>query len=368
MNTIEPGFMIGQPFEIDLPAIDLFPHKIWSRLAANRCATGLHELLRCADTGGYLPLRQAIAEHVRETRGMECEPDQVIVVSGQGQAISLASTFLIETGDVVLIEDPTHIGLRQILSAAGARLVPVPVDGEGFDLAAAGAIASEARFALVTPSRHFPLGVAMGPGRRAALGAWARAGDRWIFEDDTGHDLTASGSWQPPLASSAASPVLYFSSFRPTLAPSLRLGFLIVPETLVDAMRAVRMLVDGYRPPLEQAILADFIASGGYARHVRDMRQAYAERHAALVDAVAEHLSDAVLPSPTPAGLHTVCRLRPSLQDAEIATRAERGFVVRPLSAFYDGPTEANALLLGHAPMNPAEIRREVGRFAVALR
>ena len=367
--SVEPGFRIGEPFEIDLPAIDVFPRKLWAKIAADRYATSLRHLLSCAETGGYLPLRQTIAEHVRETRAIDCEPDQVIIVTGQGQAISLVSSLLIEAGDAAFIENPTRLGIRQILRAAGARLAAVSVDDGAFDIASACASAPLARLALVTPSSHFPLGFAMRPAARTALAEWAsRQEGRWILEDDTGHDLTPPGSWQPPLWSFATGRVVYFSSFRPTLAPSLRLGFIIAPERLVDAMLSARALTDGYRAPLEQAILNDFVTAGHYAEHIRDMRQIYAERHAALTAAVAEHLPDIVLPGSPVAGLHTVCRLAPPLRDVELAARAGNRFVLRALSTFYEGATEANALLLGHAQMNASEIRREIRRLAAALR
>jgi len=365
----EPGYRIGQPFEVDLPALDVFPQKLWAKLAANRCARSLRELLRSADAGGYLPLRQAIADHLFETRGIECTPDQVVVVTGEGQAISLAASLLIKRGDGVLIENPTHVGIRQILRAAGARLVPVAVDDRGFDPKAAAFDEADVRVALFTPSSHFPTGFTLGAAQRTTIADWARAREgRWILEDDTGHDLASSGSWQSPLWSGARGHVLYFSSFRRTLAPSLRLGFVVVPESLVDAMLSTRLLADGYRPPLEQAILNDFIVGGHYAEHVRAMREIYAERHAVLAAAVAEHLGDTVLPEPSLAGLHTICRLPAHLRDGDLAERAAGSFVLRPLSAFYEGATDANALLLGHAQLNAQELRREVRRLAAVLR
>lgn len=364
----EPGFLIGRPFEIDLPAIDVFPHRIWARIAANRATTSLRELLRCAEPGGYPPLRSAIADHVRETRGIECGPDQVIVVTGQGQAISLAAGLLIEAGDEVLLEEPTHVGVRQIIRAAGAGVVAVPIDDDGFDIDAARAMAPRARIALVTPSSHFPLGIALGVDRRIALGMWAaERPDRWILEDDTGHDLTPTGAWRMPIWSRAPDRVIYFSSFRPTLAPSLRLGFMVVPEGLVDAMLSARLLADGYRPPMEQAILNDFMAAGHYARHVRAMRQIYAQRHLVLSAAVAEHLPNFVLPDLSVAGLHTICRTAPSLRDTDLVARADGRFVLRALSSFYDGPTTSSALLLGHAQMNGRDIPREIKRLAASL-
>jgi GntR family transcriptional regulator/MocR family aminotransferase len=367
-HATEPGYLIGRPFEVDLPALDVFPQKLWAKLAASRCARSLREVLGSADTGGYLPLREAIAGHLFETRGIQCAPDQIVVVTGEGQAISLAAALLVEPGDAILVENPTHVGIRQILRAAGARLISIEVDEGGFDPLASVFNDSTARIALLTPSSHFPLGFILDPAQRATIAGWARARQgRWILEDDTGYDLVAPGLWQPPLWSGSPGRVLYFSSFRRTLAPSLRLGFIVVPESLVDRMLSTRLLADGYRPPLEQAILTDFIIAGHYAAHVRAMREIYTERHAILAAAIAEHLGDVVLPGASAAGLHTVCRLPATVSDAELSRRAAGSFVLRPLSAFHEGTTDANALLLGHAQLTAQELRREVRRLAAVL-
>jgi GntR family transcriptional regulator/MocR family aminotransferase len=367
--TPEPGFLIGQPFEIDVPAIDVFPHRIWSRIAGHRFASGLRELFRSAEPSGYPPLRRTIADHLRETRGIGCSPEQVVVVTGQGQALSLVVNLLIKPGDGLLIEDPTRLGIRQIVCGAGARLISLPVDAAGMDLTAAPASVSEARFALVTPSTHFPLGVALDDARRAALAEWALdRDDRWILEDDTGHDLCPPGSWRPALWSQASDRVIYFSSFRPTLAPSLRLGFMVVPERLVCAILQARLSADGYRPPMEQAILCDFIDGGHYAKHIRTMRATYAERAVALAATVEEHLHDLLLGAPLAADLHTICQLSDLHRDTEIAARAAGRFVIRSLSSFHEETPAGNALLLGHAQMSQAELRRQVRALALLLR
>jgi GntR family transcriptional regulator/MocR family aminotransferase len=365
----EPGFLIGQPFEIDVPAIDVFPHRLWSRIAANRFASDLRSLFCSAEAGGYAPLQQVIAEHLRETRAIACSPDQVVVVTGQGQAVSLAAGLLVRPGDKVMVEDPSRLGIRHILSRAGARLIHAPVDAAGMNPMAAGVAVDEARFALVTPSSHFPLGVALDDARRAALAEWAlERDDRWILEDDTGHDLASPSSWRVPLWSHAPERVVYFSSFRPTLAPSLRLGYMVVPERLIGAFHQARLAADGYRPPMEQAILTDFMSGGHYAKHVRAMRVTYAERAVALASAVEENLHGLVLGEPQPADLHTICRLAAAFRDTEIAARAAGHFVLRPLSSFHEATPAGNALLLGHAPMNVAEIRRRVRALARVLR
>lgn len=364
----EPGFRIGQAFEIDVPAIDVFPLKAWARLAVNRCSRTLKELLHSADPAGYLPFRTTISEHVRETRGIACWADQVVVSSGQGQAISLAARTLVEPGDIVLIEDPTRLGIRSILRNAGAKLVDVPVDEKGFDLSAVGETAERAKIAIVTPTSHFPLGIKLSAGRRAALGAWARAREgRWIMEDDTGHDLMPNASWSAPLWSLAPGRVIYFSSFRPTIAPSLRLGFMVVPHEILGQILQARLLSDGYRAPLEQAILNDFMVSGLYAQHIRTMQQTYGERHEALSASLWQEMPDRVQAGPSNAGLHTICRLCSPLIDARIEQDLRGKILVRSLSGFYSRPTLANALLLGHSQINPRQIARSVRDLANAV-
>ena len=219
-----------------------------------------------------------------------------------------------------------------MFAAAGARLVPVPVDGEGLDVAAGERAAPKARLAYVTPSHQFPLGAVMSVSRRLALLAWARRAEAWVLEDDYDSEFRYAGRPLPCLQGldverqDAAGParVLYIGTFSKTLAPALRLGYLIVPDALVDAFRAARAVLDRHAPTLAQGVLADFIAEGHYARHVRRVRAVYAERQAALLAAAEAELAGLLTLTPDPAGLHLVGRLAPGL-DAEEAAAAGRG-------------------------------------------
>lgn len=312
-------------FVAGVPALDLFPATLWSKLAARRWrgATGDGaRLLNYGNPLGYLPLRRAIAEYVGLARGVRCEPEQVMVVAGAQQALDLAARILLRPGESAWLEDPGYFGARAAFEAAGVDIVPVPVDAEGLDAAAGEALAPAARVAYVSPSHQFPLGVTLSMRRRLALLDWAARAGAWVIEDDydgefryvgrplaslQGLDADRSASADRPAANGR---VLYVGTFSKTLCPALRLGYLIVPPPLVDAFAGAKSASVGHTASVEQAVLADFIDDGHYARHVRRMRLVYAERQAALVAAAAVHLSEWVDLRPSPAGMHLVGWLR----------------------------------------------------------
>ena len=224
-----------------------------------------------------MPLREAIATYLREARAVRCEAGQVMVVSGSQHGLDLATRLLLDPGDRVWLEDPGYLGARGALMAAGARLVPVPVDGDGLDVARGLRAAPDARLAYVTPSHQYPLGVTMSLARRLALLEWAHARRAWIVEDDYDSEYRYTGR---PLASLQGldrhGRVIYVGTFSKVLFPALRLGYVVVPPALVDAFAAARGLVDRHPPSVTQAVLAEFIAEGSFARHVRRMRMRYA--------------------------------------------------------------------------------------------
>ncbi|MBX0326142.1 PLP-dependent aminotransferase family protein, partial [Oscillochloris sp. ZM17-4] len=273
-------------FQVGLPDIDGFPHATWARLAARRYGSPPPELMAYGDPAGYLPLREAIASHLAAARGVRCDPGQVVVVSGSQQGLDLAARVLLDPGDEAWIEDPGYMGARGALLAAGARLAPVPVDAEGLDVAAGARLAPQSRLAYITPSHQFPLGVTMSLPRRLALLAWARAAGAWVIEDDYDSEYRYAGR---PLAAlqglDGDGRVIYLGTFSKVLFPALRLGYMVVPPDLVPAFVAARALADRHSPGIEQAIVADFLAEGHFARHLRRTRARYAARQAALVEA-----------------------------------------------------------------------------------
>ncbi|MDQ3863770.1 MAG: PLP-dependent aminotransferase family protein, partial [Actinomycetota bacterium] len=315
----------GRPraFRSGVPALDVFPTETWARLAARCWRAAPSYLLGYGDPVGYRPLREAIAEYIGAVRAVRCSWEQVIVVSGSQQALDVCARVLLDPNDVAWVEDPCYPAARSTLVGSGARPVPVPVDGEGIDVAAGAARATDARLAYVTPSHQYPLGVTMSLRRRLTLLAWANRSGAWVLEDDYDSEYRYSGR---PLSSlqglDEGGRVLYLGTFSKVLCPALRLGYLVVPPNLVDAVVAARALVDRHSPLMEQAVLAEFMAEGHLARHVRRMRLLYAERRDALVEAIKRELAGLIEVGPAEAGLHLVGWLPEGADGWEASHRA----------------------------------------------
>jgi GntR family transcriptional regulator / MocR family aminotransferase len=366
------------PFELGVPAADAFPVRLWGQLAARRWRRGAVDL-GDTDPAGDRALRAAIASYVATARGAQCTADQVLVLNGAQQALHLIAHVLLDAGDSAWIEDPGYFGARTALEAAGVRLVPVPVDAEGLDVDAGIRSAAAARLAYVTPSHQFPLGAVMSAPRRLRLLAWARAAGAWIVEDDYDSEFRYAGRPLPCLQGLEAaqgdgaqpSRVLYVGTFSKTLVPGLRLGYMVVPDALVDPFRAARSATDRHTTTLHQGVLADFIGDGHYARHIRRIRALCAERQAVLVDAAAARLGGLLTLAPDPAGLHLVGRLAPGIDDAEAARLAlANGVRTAALSRFHLAAARhhGDALLLGYAAFGERRIREGVDRLEQALR
>jgi GntR family transcriptional regulator / MocR family aminotransferase len=357
-----------RPFRPGIPALDRFPMRVWSRLVHRRLRRP--PPLGYGDPAGYPPLRSAIAEYVSAARGARCTAEQVIVVSGSQQGVDLAARVLLDPGDEVWMEDPGYPGARAALLAAGASLVPVPVDHEGMRVADGERTAPRARMAYVSPSHQFPLGATMSASRRLELLRWAARAGAWILEDDYDSEFRYSTR---PLASLQGMDqddrVVYIGTFSKTLAPALRLGYLIVPAGIADAVRAVRAACDRHSPVLDQAILADFLTEGHFARHVRRMRGLYAERQEALVDALRSSLASRLEVGPTGAGMHLVGLLGAGADDAAISARLwDAGLEAPALSRYAMVKPSRGGLLLGWAAYEPEVIRTSVARLAELLR
>ncbi|HEU4588365.1 MAG TPA: PLP-dependent aminotransferase family protein [Gemmatimonadales bacterium] len=364
----EPVRGLVRPFRAGAPALELFPRRTWLRLAARRWRTA-EAPLAYDDPAGYQPLREAIAAHVSAARGAQCTADQVIVVNGSQQGLDLAARVLLDPGDAVWLEDPGYVGARAALLGAGARVVAVPLDGEGLSVADGERLAPDARMACVTPSHQYPTGVTMSAGRRIALLRWATRADGWIVEDDYDSEFRYASR---PLAClqgmDVDGRVVYIGTFSKTLFPALRLGYLVVPSHVADAFRAARAVLDRHSPTVDQAVLADFIAEGHFARHVRRMRQVYEERQGVLLDTGRALLGGLMELEPADAGMHLVGWLPRGMDDGAMqdALGAE-GIDTIALSRHAMRPCDRGALLLGYAAFDRRTIRRGVERMAVVL-
>ena len=378
LTTPAMSFSAREPraFRTGVPALDVFPHSVWGQIAARLWRRAPRALLGYGVPNGYGPLRRAIANYLEVSRGARCTSEQVIVVGGSQEALYLAAQLLIEPGDTAWIENPGYPGARNALSAAGARLVGVPLDGEGLDLAHGLRVAPNARIAYITPSHQYPLGVTMTIGRRLALLQWARDAGAWILEDDYDSEFRYTSRPLPSLqgldagGGEADTRVIYIGSFSKTLFPSLRIGFLVVPSALVDAFAAARAVIDRQSPTVDQAVLAEFIDQGHFVRHLRRMRALYAERQDALLRGIRDGpLVEHIETGPSDAGMHLVGWLRHHRDDGRASTSAlEAGIETQPLSAMALGPVRRGALLLGYAAYAPSTLMRSSEKLAVALR
>jgi GntR family transcriptional regulator/MocR family aminotransferase len=357
-----------RPFRSGVPALDAFPRRIWARLLARRWRRGAVSLAY-GDAEGDIALRTAVAEYVRGARGARGSDEQVMIVSGSQQALDVTARVILDPGDAAWMEEPGYWGVRAALAAAGAAVVPVPVDGEGLDVRAGVALAPAARVACVAPSHQLPLGVTMSASRRLELLDWARGAGSWIIEDDYDSEYRYSSR---PLAClqglDDTGCVVYVGTFSKTVFPALRLGYLIAPPALLDALQAARAAADRHSPALEQGVLADFIGEGHYARHVRRMRRLYEERRDALHDAVTQRLGGVMMLGPMDAGMHAVGWLPAGWDDRHVSQRLLSVQVeAAPLSRYWAGPGARSGLMLGYAAYSPEEIRAAVDRMVPVL-
>ncbi|NMO20278.1 PLP-dependent aminotransferase family protein [Pyxidicoccus fallax] len=366
---LRPAAAVSQAFVAHRPALDAFPVKLWSRVAASRLRRLSGAALADGDPLGDARLRRVIAAYLGSARGVRCEADQVFIVSGVQQALELVARLVVDPGDAVWVEDPGYPGSSRILQASGAVTCPVPVDAEGLRVSVGEDRAPRARLACVTPAHQAPLGVAMSLARRLALLDWARRSRAWVFEDDYDSEYRYASKPLPALQGlDTHGCVLHAGSFSKTLFPALRLGYLVVPSSIVDRVAKARSLMDRYPGILPQAVLADFIEDGHYARHLRRMRELYAERRDALSRSVAARLSGALVLPEGGAGLDTVGWLEKGLQARTVVAAAgEHRVLLEPLDRYLLRERLPQGVLLGFASLSTRQIALGVERLARAL-
>jgi GntR family transcriptional regulator/MocR family aminotransferase len=348
-------------FQRGLPALDVFPRKLWSALTAKAARAMGEADLAYPDVCGAMALREEIVAYLGLARGIVCGPHQVLVTTGYQGALTLVRQVLLRPGDPVWVEDPGHPQAFQALEVGGASLVPVPVDAEGMRVSAGVAAAPRAKLAVVTPTHQSPLGVSLSLPRRLALLAWAEEARSWVLEDDYDAEFRYTGPAPPSLKSlDRGERVLFGGSFSKTLFPGLRLGYLVVPDALVETMtRAARLITRG-PPLLEQNITAAFMAGGHFARHVKRMRGLYRRRRAALAEALAGHFPVELAAG----GMHLLVRLPAGVDDGDVARRALAvGLAPMALSGLAIAHDPGQALLLGFTNVREEEARSLVARL-----
>jgi GntR family transcriptional regulator / MocR family aminotransferase len=356
-------------FRVGLPALDHFPAGVWSKLVNRHARKPPMDLLYYGDTKGYLPLREAIAAYLGVFRAVRCEASQVLVTTGSQQGLQLAAQVLLDPGERVWMEEPGYPGAQLALQAAGARMVPVPVDEEGLDVSEGMRRGRTARAAYITPSHQFPLGVTLSAARRMQLLNWAAHSGTWVIEDDYDSEYRFGGR---PIASvqglDTDGRVIYVGTFSKVLFPALRLGYLVLPKDLVPAFAVAREATDTCSSSLYQAVMADFIREGHFARHIGRMRKLYAQRRGALVQAIQQQLDGKLEVLGAEAGMQLAAWLPRGVDDVAVARKAaKKGVSARPLSACYLHAPARGGLILGYGGADVAAIREAVQRLKTCI-
>lgn len=346
--------------------VELFPFEMWRRMLLRNARKASLRSLDYGPTGGSAALREAIAVHLRRSRAVICDPAQIIVVSGSQQALDLVARVLIERGDSIAVENPCYQGTREVLRSSGARLLPVNVDRDGLNPAK---LAEGTRMVFVTPSHQFPTGAILSLPRRLALVDWARRKEALVVEDDyDGEYRYEDQSLQSLQGLDADGRVIYIGTFSRTVFSSLRIGYLIVPKSLVPVFTSAKWLCDRHTATLEQETLAEFITSGLYERHLRRVRRRNAARREALREAVGRYLGERVEVTGFGAGAHVALWPRTRvIETAVIARAAALDVAVYGISPYFLAAPRRAGLMLGYSRMKESDIREGVRRLSEAL-
>jgi GntR family transcriptional regulator / MocR family aminotransferase len=363
------GAGAGVSLVASIPAVDEFPMDVWERLRAQVLAKKGVNLLRYASNRGDTDLRKAIAAYLCDFRAARCHPDQIVIVAGMQQAMLISALAVLNPGEAAWVEDPCYQQIRRVLILAGVKIVPKPLDNEGIVIARAPK-EPRPRIIYVTPSHQFPLGVTMSFQRRTGLLDFARAHNAFIFEDDYDAEFRFTG---PPLPSlqgiDNAGRVIYAGTVSKILCPSLRLGYIVAPEPLIDSLVKIRSAMDQHSSPIDQATLARFITEGFFLSHIKRMRKIYAERRDFFIKQFNELLGDRFTLQVPEAGLNIVAWLKRE-EDFPMIRRITLDIGVRPsaLSFFCIQAKLKPAFVFGFAAWTPTQIRESLVKLASALR
>lgn len=358
------------PFEAAYPDVRSFPIDSWKRTASRVFSRlGTRALAYC-DPQGLFELREEISRYLGAYRGVRCGPENIIVLTSSQEALLLIATMMLDPGDQLAVEDPCYRGIRSALAVAGVAPLPIGVDEDGMVVEDLIQRENVPRGVYVTPSHQYPTTVTLSLERRAMLIDWATTNRCFVIEDDYDSEYRYEGS---PISCiqglDTSGNVLYVGTFTKTMFPGIRLAYLVAPADLVPSFVGMRTLVDGHSAILNQAILADFMASGDFTAHIRRMRQLFKARRDAFVEAVDRHLSPyGILQIPT-GGFQATWRLREGYLESEVRTMAEQnGIILRSLSDLFVRRPGTPGFVLGFAALTPQESLAAVIRLARTIK
>jgi GntR family transcriptional regulator/MocR family aminotransferase len=366
-----PGFRADSilPFQMGLPALDAFPRKIWARLGA-RCVRAMQPAdMVHPSVFGLWALRTEIAAYLQVSRGINCSPSQIFVTSGYRHTVELIAHAVLKVGDRVWLENPGYPPTRELLGHMNISAVPVPVDREGMVVSDGIKLAPRARAAVVTPAHQSPLCVSLSLPRRLALLDWATRNDAWIVEDDYDGEYRYVSRPLPALKSlDRDGRVLYAGTFSKVIFPSIRLAYLVVPETQVERFEQIAGAFAGGSPELTQAIVTAFITEGHFARHIQRMRKLHAQRREATTAGLESVLGKYLRIDSPPGGMHLILRFQGRRSDRRLVARMrEQGLYAEALTDWTLGSEGDSALLLGFTNIDSQAAAANLGRRILKL-
>lgn len=362
-ETFEISFRYGQP------ALDLFPVKLWRKLLSKHCQGPSQWLDYAEDSLGYGPLREAVATYLQQSRAVRCTPEQVIITNGSQQALSLITQLLVNPEDSIAMEDPGYRGARNIFKASGANLLCLPLDQDGLIVDQLMHHGETPRLVYVTPSHQFPTGALLSLSRRLLLLQWAWESGALIIEDDYDSEYRYGGRPIPSLQGlDTHRSVLYVGTFSKVMFPSIRLGYLVLPESLVDVFGKAKWLTDRQPPHLSQYALAEFIAKGHLEQHIRKMRLCYERRRSALVQALYEQFGQGIKILGDSAGLHIMAKLPITISDDDAVSKAAAvGVEICSAQVQYEKPCNTGEFVFGYTALGETKIKEGIHRVARAF-
>ena len=354
--SITPGQAALQPrpFNPALPDFNLFPFPKWNRIVKQTFHNRNYDAMDYGDSTGHPPLKEVLAHSLRLSRGVNCKPEQIVIVASSEQAIKRTVFLLLDHHDGVWFGDPGIYARRHVFRIAGANTLTVPVDDQGIVVEKIREFGGRAKLAYVLPWRHYPLGISMSLSRKLELLKWASENDAWILEDDFGSELNFIGNASPPIQSlDVDQRVLYMGGFSLTLFPALRLAYIIVPESLVAAMKKIAQSELAVATVLQPA-LAEFIAGGHYIAHIRKVRKIYHRREKFLVEFLEQNLGDKVTIGGIGGASNILLNLPAGIADKTLSTTlAQHRVIAHSISDYYldkrPKNEQRNALVLGFA-------------------
>lgn len=344
-----------RPFQAGQPDMRLFPHQQWAKAVSRVCRSNPKAMLVGGNSFGNFELRKAIADHVSEWRGIKASPAQIIVTAGAADALEVCTRTLTGTGDRIGLEDPGYLPLRRFVKAQGLKPVFMEIDENGATLPRKN---KDLRLVVLTPSHQFPLGGAMSPNRRLEFIHWADKVNGWIIEDDYDSEFRYAGRPIPAMAGfDKLSRTIYVGSFSKIFSNTLRLGYIIVPNTIINNFRTTMDRFGLRASYMPQQALAEFINNGEFYRHLRRVRRIYGERRKFLLERLLQDFSQYGFFSDHHAGMQIVFNLNRNLNDKDVSKLAKkRGIVTWPLSGFGAAVSSYNGLVLGYCGFTQNEL------------